>query len=696
MVLETPLRFLKGAGPARAARLAKLGLETFGDLIEHYPRAYLDRTRITPFCELVPGDEATSVGTIRSVTLHKTRGGMRNVHALLEDGTGRVECVWFNQPYLKKLLPRGRRLIVSGRVELFRRLQFKNPEFEVLEPEADQDEGAGSESTSAPGIVPVYALTAGISQKIVRRLVRAALELLVPRLTEFMPADILKRRSLIAWADAHSEIHYPESRQRMLAARRRIAFQELFDLQLLLAISRREQKRPRTAPALESEGHLARDLLQAVPFEPTSAQRRVISQIREDISRDCPMHRLLEGDVGSGKTLVALAASLLAVEAGAQVAFMAPTEILAAQHARTFARLCEPLGVSVALLIGGLPARQAADIRRSLEEGEVQIALGTHALIQEAVAFRRLGLVIVDEQHRFGVLQRARLLGKGCTPHALIMTATPIPRTLALTLFGDLDLSVLDEKPKGRVAPKTHLIAQGRYDEMLEYIGRQLTAGAQAYFVCPLIEASEDSDLKAATDLYERLARTGVLGRHRGALLHGRMKAEEKDRIMSAFTSGELKYLVATTVIEVGVDVPDASLMVIEHPERFGLSQLHQLRGRVGRGRQPAHVFLIRRSGIGADAAQRLRIILRESDGFRIAEEDLRQRGPGDFFGVQQSGLPPLKLADPVGDPGLLEEARKEAFAIIERASPAQLLGTALWHRLEARFGERIRLYGVG
>ena len=685
MNLETSLRYLKGAGPGRATRLMSLGLESLGDLIEHYPRAYLDRTHITPLAALKPGSEATSIGLVRATHLRRTRGRMRNVHVLLEDTTGLVECVWFNQPYLEKTFTRGRRILVSGRVELFRRLQFKNPEYELLE-----------EEEVTAGITPVYPLTTGISQKVMRRLVETAFVEAGPELAEFMPPEILDREDLIGWDRAHQSIHRPDSQDELKAARRRIAFQELFDLQLLLAISRRTRQRPRTAPSLKGPGDLLAQLLAGLPFEPTRAQARAIQQIGADLARDIPMQRLLEGDVGCGKTLVALAAALTAVEAGAQVAFMAPTEILATQHARTFAQLCPPLGVSVATLLGGLPAKAADAIRASIRAGETQIALGTHALIQETVGFKKLGLVIVDEQHRFGVLQRARLLSKGETPHTLIMSATPIPRTLALTLFGDLDITVIDEKPVGRVAPKTHLIDERRYDDMLAFIGSELRDGAQAYFVCPLIEASAALDLRAATDLYERLQTAPALAGQRGALLHGRMKSEEKEQVMRAFSEGKVHYLVATTVIEVGIDVAAASLMVIEHPERFGLSQLHQLRGRVGRGRQPAHVFLIRRPVVGPDAHARLQVLVREDDGFQIAEEDLRQRGPGDFFGVKQSGLPALKIADPIGDPALLECAREEAFALSAKFGLEELRDTELWRRLEMRFGERMRLYEVG
>jgi ATP-dependent DNA helicase RecG len=698
MDLGAPARFLKGVGPTRAERLARLGILTLQDLVEHYPRAYLDRTLLTPIGRLQPGQTATSIGTIRQASLRRTRGPMRNLHVLLGDDTGFVECVWFNQPRLRHVLLPGRRMIVSGPVEMFGRLQFKNPEFELLASEEPPGAAcpAAEERATAPGIVPVYPLTAGIAQHVMRRLADAALDEAAAGLEEFMPPELLGRLGLPDWRQAHSDIHRPPSQSALAAARHRIAFQELFDLQTLLAISRKVHQRPATARPLVTDGRLIEQWLATLPFAPTRAQIRVIGQICADLARDCPMHRLLEGDVGSGKTLVALTAALHATAAGAQTAFMAPTEILAQQHARNFERLCGPLGVRVGSLSGGLPAARAQEVRAALAAGELDIAVGTHALIQESVAFAALGLVVVDEQHRFGVLQRARLLGKGRTPHALIMSATPIPRTLALTLFGDLDLSVLDEKPPGRRPPKTHLVSESRYEEMLGYVARELADGAQAYFVCPVIAASETTDLAAATELYDRLAKGSALRGFPGALLHGRLRSEEKDRVMRAFAAGEVRYLVATTVIEVGVDVAAASLMVIEHPERFGLSQLHQLRGRVGRGRQPAHLFLIQRGGVGEDAARRLEVLVRESDGFRIAEEDLRQRGPGDFFGVQQSGLPALKVADPVSDPGLLEKARAEAFAWVESLTVAELMGTPLGHRLSSRFGDRMSLYGVG
>jgi ATP-dependent DNA helicase RecG len=695
MDLTTSLRYLKGAGPARAQVLEKLELRTLGDLLEHYPRAYLDRTQVTPLAQMQPGREFTATGIIRSAALRRLRGGRSAFHAVLDDGTGAVECVWFNQPYLQGRLRRGDRLLLSGRVDLFRRLQFVNPEYEILAApgQAEREEEAAAD---APGIVPVYPLTACITQRMMRRLVRQALAAAAVELSEFLPAEIIEREQLLGWNRAVEAIHFPGSPAELAAARQRIGFQELFDLQILLACSRRTWERPQTATPLPCTGRLVEALLQGLPFPLTGAQQRVIAELRADLARDRPMHRLLEGDVGSGKTLVALAAALCAVEAGAQVAVMAPTEILAAQHAATFARYAAPLGITTALLTGGLPAAQARRVREAVQRGEVQILLGTHALIQETVGFAALGFVVIDEQHRFGVLQRARLLGKGESPHALWMSATPIPRTLALTLFGDLDISVLDEKPPGRLPPRTRLVPESRYAELLNFVARELAAGAQAYFVCPSIETSEVLDLKAAEELFERLRTQPPLDRFRGELLHGRMRADEKARSMEAFASGAAALLVATTVIEVGLDVPNASLMVIEHPERYGLSQLHQLRGRVGRGRQPSHVFLIERPGIGDDARARVHALVREDDGFRIAEEDLRQRGPGEFFGVRQSGLPPLKVADPIGNPALLEAARREAFAVVERERGEGLRSSALWRRLELRFGENIRLYGVG
>jgi ATP-dependent DNA helicase RecG len=686
------LRYLKGAGPARAAQLARLGLETCGDLLEHYPRAYIDRSNPTPLAQLQAGREVTAIGTLRTIALRRLRGGRQQVRAILEDETGRVECVWFNQPYLMQRLARGVRLIVSGRVEFFRRLQFTNPEFELL----GADGEASGEEAGAPGIVPVYPLTAGISQRMMRRLTRQVLELMAGELEEFLPEAIRARRELPEWARACREIHFPPSPAALAAARRRIAFQELFDLQLLLAVSRALFERPRTARPLAGPGRLLAALRATLPFAPTAAQERALEEVRADLARDCPMHRLLEGDVGSGKTLVALGAALIAVEAGAQVALMAPTEILAAQHAATFAQLAEGLEISVAQLTGGMAPREAQAVREAVAAGRVDIVIGTHALFQATVAFRDLGLVIVDEQHRFGVLQRARLLEKGLQPHGLIMSATPIPRTLAMSLFGDLDISLLDEKPPGRQPPKTHLVDVERYGEMLAFLAEQLAAGAQVYFVAPMISASEDSDLKAAEDLFGRLSGEEPLRRFAGGLLHGRMRGEEKEAVMRAFAAGELRFLVATTVIEVGVDVPNASLMVIEHPERYGLSQLHQLRGRIGRGRRPAHCFLIRHPETGGPAHERLQVLVREDDGFRIAEEDLRQRGPGDFFGVRQSGLPPLKVADPVAQPELLAAAREEALALVRARGVDPLRRTPLWRRLTVRLGAGLELYGVG
>ncbi|MFH1144597.1 MAG: ATP-dependent DNA helicase RecG [Candidatus Eisenbacteria bacterium] len=691
--LGTPLRYLKGAGPARAGILAKLDLRTLADLLEHYPRAYLDRASITPLGRLQPGPQVTAAGRIRAASVRRARTGRRDLHAILEDETGSVECVWFNQPYLAERLRHAAKLIVSGKVDLFRHLRFVNPEFEIVEAEATPEDEPAAE---APGIVPVYPLTGGISQRMMRRLVRQALEAARSELEEFMPAELLARRSLMSWNRATAEIHFPSSQAVLAGARRRIAFQEFFDLQFLLALSKRRFERAEGARPLAGPGRLLATFLERLPFTPTAAQKRAIDEIREDLARDRPMHRLLEGDVGSGKTAVALAAALIAVEAGAQVALMAPTEILAAQHAGTFARFLAPLDVRTALLAGGMGAREAREVREGVRDGEIAIAIGTHALFQEAIEFRSLGLVIVDEQHRFGVVQRASLLEKGGSPHALIMSATPIPRTLALTVYGDLDLSILDEKPPGRLPPRTHLVPAERYAEMLSYIGRELAAGAQAYFVAPLIEASEELDLKAAEQLHARLTGGGPLCGFAGGLLHGRLKAEEKETVMQAFSAGGLRFLVATTVIEVGVDIPNASLMVIEHPERYGLSQLHQLRGRIGRGRQPAHLFLVQHRDAGEPARERMRVLAREDDGFRIAEEDLRQRGPGDFFGVRQSGLPPLKVADPLREPKLLAAARAEAFDTLAHTPFAALRESRLWRRLSVRVGEGLKLYEIG
>jgi ATP-dependent DNA helicase RecG len=688
--LEMDVQYVKGAGPARKRLLEKLGIRCVEDLLLHRPRAYLDRTRIRPLAEVTAGGTATVEGVVMDVAMRRNRRGWVQVEVLLKDESGALRIVWFHQPYLRQVLRPGVRILATGPVRYWRGTQMVNPEFEVLRE-------AGGEHLTGGRIVPVYPSTAGLSQKSLRRLVRAALDRVVPELQDPLPQAIRRRLGLVPLPEALEQLHFPETMQRAEAARRRLAFDELFFLQLLLLRAKEHLKRPRTARPLVPSGALLAKAREMLPFRLTGAQERVLGQILEDLAQDRPMNRLLEGDVGAGKTVVAFLAAIAAIEAGAQVALMAPTEILAQQHARTAARMLDPLGIPWVLLLGRMPPGAKKEAREGLQSGRLKMAIGTHTLIQEGIAFASLDFVIVDEQQRFGVLQRARLLAKGRSPHGLVMTATPIPRTLALTLYGDLDLSILDEKPPGRLPPKTHRVPERRRADLLEFLARSIREGSQAYVVCPLIEESEAMDLKAATEIHRRLSEHPGLGPLGVGLLHGRMTGEEKERVMEAFREGKLGVLVTTTVVEVGVDVPNADLMVIEHPERYGLSQLHQLRGRVGRGGRQAHVFLMMSPDLTPEARRRLEILTRESDGFRIAEEDLRLRGPGDFFGVAQSGLPPLKMADLSGDADLVVAARREAQRWMEsegQAEPAER--EAVRRELERRFRDKAPLYRVG
>lgn len=717
-IIETDIQYLKGAGPARKKLLAKLGIETIEDLLLHKPRAYLDRSRIQAIASLRIGQEATVEGTIQHVTQRRTRRRMTNVHALLTDYTGSIQIVWFNQPYLRNVLKSGTRIFATGQVRSYRGLQMLNPEFDIVgtaggagaegvEWAGMVDAGPASDipdtttepqtSLSAGRIVPVYPLTAGITQRAMRKLTRTALDKAVPEITDPLPDELIEKLDLPGVQDALENLHFPQAAEQAQRAHRRLAFDELFFLQVLLSLQRKHIRRPRTAKPLKGPRTLIKKAYDSLPFELTKAQKRALKEILEDLSQDRPMNRLLEGDVGSGKTVVAVLAAIAAAEAGSQTALMAPTEILVQQHARTASEILDPLHIPFTLLLGRTPAKAKREAAAGLAQGHIQLAIGTHALIQEGIEFAQLDLVIVDEQQRFGVLQRARLLGKGRSPHGLIMTATPIPRTLALTVYGDLDMSILDEKPPGRLPVRTHRVPERKRDGLLTYLAREIGRGCQVYVVCPMIEETEEMDLKAATETAERLRAHPRLAGLAVGLLHGRMKSDEKDRIMQDFRAGRTHILVTTTVVEVGVDVPNANIMVIEHPERYGLSQLHQLRGRVGRGRQPAHLFLMVGTAIGDESRERIDVLVRESDGFRIAEEDLRLRGPGDFFGVAQSGLPTLRIANLQEDADLVVAARREAQEwLASKPARSHPQTQRLMQELHRRYRDRAELFRVG
>jgi ATP-dependent DNA helicase RecG len=687
--LHTSLQYVKGVGPRRAAALARKQLQTVEDALFFVPLRHEDRTRLTALRDLQPGQTQTCSGVI--VGLSPPPPGRSRVpfSVMLRDQSGYVTASWFGGAYLSRVLKRGQRLVLHGRIARFRgAITLQNPDYEVVESDAEDRLHTGR-------LVPVYSTTEGLPQRPLRRLMWQIVDAFAAEVVDPVPEAVRTRRALVALPRALGDAHFPQTDATLTAALRRLAFDDFLLLQLGLAILRSRTTRAQGI-ALDPPGVLTRRLRATLPYVLTAAQERVWGEIRADMAAPFPMHRLLQGDVGSGKTIVAALGVLTAVEAGYQAAVMAPTEILAEQHFMTFRLLLDALGVPVTLLTSSLRGRDREARRAAVAAGEVGCVVGTHALVQEGVEFRRLGLVVVDEQHRFGVEQRARLKAKGERPDLLVMTATPIPRTLALTLYGDLDVSVLDELPLGRRPVKTVARTEAKRREIFSFLRKQVTEGRQVYVVYPLVEESEVVDLKAATDMARRLQREVfpdlVVG-----LLHGRLGFEDKDAVMRRFKGGEIHVLVATTVIEVGIDVPNASVMLIEHAERFGLSQLHQLRGRVGRGPWKSYCVLLTGASLGEEAQRRIDAMVATTDGFRIAEADLELRGPGEFFGTRQSGLPEFRVADLLRDAPLLEEARREAQTIIaadpELRDPAH---RGLREALLARWRGKLALASVG
>jgi len=663
--LDDEVQFVKGVGPAAAQILGKMGIRTVGDLLRHIPRRYEDRTRFRRIADLCPGESATLHGrVIAAENLATSRKNFTLTRVLIDDESAVAQLVFFQQPYLlrqfQEMAQAQRWIVVYG--------QAKRSGYGPIEIERAEWEEVGEEgdSLSTNRIVPIYPATEGIGQKRLRRIVDAVLSSHLPAVREILPPDIVLQHRLIAPETAFRNVHFPKDMGMLAAARRRLVFEEFFLVQIGLA-------RRRAAHVHEARGYrfqvsrerLRADMQRILPFELTGAQQRAIDDIVADVSSGRAMNRLVQGDVGSGKTVVALAAMFLAVENGFQAALMAPTEILAQQHAIVLRRLLEPTGIPVELSIGSLRAKEKEAVRARLASGESPIAVGTHALIQEGVEFRKLGLVIIDEQHRFGVLQRQALHKKGDSPHVLIMTATPIPRTLTMTLYGDLDTSLIKEMPPGRKPIKTHWKRTKEAARVYAAMERLLHEGRQAYVVCPLVEESEKLQVKAATQLAEHIRRE-VFPHFRVGLLHGQMRPDEKDEVMRAFKAHELDVLVSTTVIEVGIDVPNASLMVIQDADRFGLAQLHQLRGRVGRGQHASYCLLLADPKT-EDGQARLNVMVETADGFRIAEEDLKLRGPGEFFGTRQSGLPEFFIGDLLHDVEIMDETRRAAFALVEK-----------------------------
>ncbi|NIR51401.1 ATP-dependent DNA helicase RecG [candidate division KSB1 bacterium] len=663
--LSTSVQFIKGIGEKRAKCLHEVDVKTVLDLLYYFPRRYLDRSHITKIKDLKENDVSTVVGKVQFCGIQPGRRKRRFV-LVINDGTGLMSCVWFSRvQFWDRIFEKGETIAFGGKVGRYGRdYQMVHPEYDKLSEEGEND------FLHTGRIIPLYPSNealgkVGLDSRGFRRVLRGALKNYAHLLQETLPKYILDRQELISLRKAIENVHFPRSKNLLMAARKRLKFDELFYLELMLAYRKKNYAIKRKGIEFLKVGDRTRELIDSLPFELTDAQKKVIREIRDDMKKETPMNRLLQGDVGSGKTLVALISMMMSIENGYQAAIMAPTEILAEQHYLTLKKFVSDLGIKVVLLIGSQKKPERREILAMVKAGKADLVVGTHALIQEGVEFHKLGLVIVDEQHRFGVLQRASLIEKGLTPDVLVMTATPIPRTLSLTLYGDLDVSILDEMPPGRKPVKTYWRSDKKRPEIYEYVKNKIEDGAQVYIIFPLVEESEKVDLNAAIESYESL-NEGIFAKYNVGLLHGRMKSEEKERAMTDFKSGQMQVLVSTTVIEVGVDVPNATIMIIENAERFGLPQLHQLRGRVGRGTQESYCFLIAKFPISRDARARLDTISKTNDGFKIAEVDLKLRGPGEFFGTKQHGLPKLRIADIVKDTELLLRTRQEAFQLAQ------------------------------
>ena len=690
--LDDPCRYLRGVGPRRAETLEKLGIFCAEDLLLHAPRQYFDRSDIAHIQDLAPGMDACVRVRLESLHAGRRWRGRTRVHATVSDDTGRMRVVWY-AGWVRDALQPGNTVVLAGRVEDSRgRLEMRQPEFERVEAEAH-------DLVHAARIVPFYPLTQGISQKWLRGLVHRTLETHADRVEEVLPASVLVGRP--SRRKALRALHFPPSSQERERAVERFKFEELFLLQAVLARRRARASDVQAGVRLTRARSLHERYLKSLPFEFTAAQKRVLDEILVDLESGGWMQRLVQGDVGSGKTVLAVAALFAAVGNGFQGALMAPTEALALQHAERLIPVCMELGVRADVLVGSRSDTDKQRVRGRLQTGDLDLLVGTHALIQDDVRWSRPGLMVIDEQQRFGVLQRARLQhasghDESLRPHVLVLSATPIPRSLALTLFGDLDVSQLDEKPPGRQTVATHLVPPERRADMLGFVRRQIDAGQQAYMVLPLIEESDKLELRAATAEFERL-QSGPLAGARMGLLHGRLPSSEKETLLRRFRSGSVQLLVSTTVVEVGLDVARANLMVIHHPERFGLAQLHQLRGRVGRAGGEAWCLLLLERKQSNEAIERLREFARTDDGFAIAELDLKLRGPGDFVGTRQHGLPALRFANLSVDLTLLESAREAAFALV-RDDPglARPEHTAMRTYLETRYQEREAVAEIG
>ncbi len=688
--VETSAQYIKGVGPDRLKLLKRLGIFTVKDVLRYFPMRYEDRSNIKPISQLKPDLFQTTRGKVVSSSIFRAKSGIRIFQLVVSDGIAKLYCLWFRQPYMKSYFKENDIVILYGKIQKTTKLQVVHPEYEILRGDPAQED-----VVHTGRIVPIYPLASGVNQRSLRRIIKNCIEQYASCLDETLPIDIRTKHKLLDISSAIMNVHFPENETKREEARRRIVFDEFFLLQLVLAIKRHKLKNMPDGKAHMIEQAREKEFFNALDFKPTGAQKRVIEDIKSDMRSSRPMHRLIQGEVGSGKTLISAYGFFLTVTNNHQGAIMVPTEILARQHYLSLSGLFARLGIRVALLINGMKKSEKEQVLEAISSGSADIVVGTHTLIQKSIEFKDLGLLVIDEQHKFGVEQRGALKTRADNYDMLVMTATPIPRTMAMTLYGDMDMSVIDELPQGKRDVKTMWVDRSRVDEVYDFIKAQLREKRQAYIVYPVIGESTALKSEGAANMYKKL-QSDIFRDFKVGLIHGRLDVNEKQEIMVDFKRGEIDLLIATTIIEVGIDVSSASVMVIESAERFGLSQLHQLRGRIGRRRGPSYCILVSDAKT-EEATQRLEAIANTEDGFKIAQEDLNIRGPGELFGKRQHGLPELVLGDLVSDVDILEESRKEAFDIV--AEDPNLLSPSyagLKRELSENFKEKFHFGLIG
>lgn len=655
--LDSQVQYIKGIGPKRSLYFKKIGVEIINDLLFLVPRRYIDYSDIFKIKNLQINNEATVIGKIQLVELQKIKNRVNLTKILLTDDSGSINIKWFNRPDLKKKFKVGDWLLISGKVSFFYDRQFVNPLYEIISEEDIMEKTHGS-------IIPVYPLTEGLSLWDIKRAIKISLDACLDEIRETLPQSITKKHNLMSLSEAIYNLHFPTKIEKAIAARRRLVYDEFFFFELILA-KRKMKFMNETGIPLKENGRLTEKFVRLLPFQLTKGQTEVIKSIVNNMEQFRPMNRLLQGDVGSGKTIVALYAMLVSVENGYQSVLMAPTEILAEQHFIVLSEILKKLNVESLLLTSSIKGDERQTTIQKIHSGEAQIIFGTHALIEEEIMFKNLGLAVVDEQHRFGVMQRAALVNKGINPDFLVLSATPIPRTIALTLYGDLDISMLKEKPPSRGEVITKIVNEKKKGTTFEFVRQEVSKGRQVFVICPIIEKSETLDLKSVNEVYQEI--TSAFPECSVGVIHGRLKTAERMSIMNEFRCGNLSILVATTVIEVGVDIPNASVMLIEHPERFGLAQLHQLRGRIGRGAQKSYCFLFLNRYVPPETFERISFFEKNNDGFALAQKDIKLRGPGEILGKKQHGLPDIKIGDLEADKDLLFLARDDAFELVKK-----------------------------